>query len=58
MISFDIVALNQPLVRTEHPTPEPKGHQVLMRVLAAGVCHSDLHIWQGTYDLGNESPER
>jgi len=53
MISFDIVELGKPLVRTEHPTPQPKDHQVLVRVLAAGVCHSDLHIWHGTYDLGN-----
>lgn len=53
MISFDIVELNKPLVRTEHPTPSPTGRQVLVRVLAAGVCHSDLHIWHGTYDLGN-----
>ena len=20
---------------------------------AAGVCHSDLHIWEGGYDLGH-----
>lgn len=53
MISFDIVELKKPLVRTEHPTPHPTGRQVLVRVLAAGVCHSDLHIWHGTYDLGN-----
>ena len=23
-----------------------------MRTLAAGVCHSDIHIWEGEYDLG------
>jgi alcohol dehydrogenase, propanol-preferring len=33
-------------------TPEPTGTQVLLRVRAAGVCHSDLHIWEGGYDLG------
>jgi NADP-dependent 3-hydroxy acid dehydrogenase YdfG len=26
--------------------------QVLLRVRAAGVYHSDLHIWKGSYDLG------
>jgi D-arabinose 1-dehydrogenase-like Zn-dependent alcohol dehydrogenase len=25
---------------------------VLLKVLAAGVCHSDLHIWDGYYELG------
>jgi D-arabinose 1-dehydrogenase-like Zn-dependent alcohol dehydrogenase len=33
-------------------TPEPQESQVLLRILAAGVCHSDLHIWEGGYDLG------
>lgn len=53
MISYDVTALGQPLERVERPTPQPRGHQVLLRVLAAGVCHSDLHIWHGSYDLGN-----
>ena len=25
---------------------------MLLRTVAAGVCHSDLHIWDGYYDLG------
>jgi D-arabinose 1-dehydrogenase-like Zn-dependent alcohol dehydrogenase len=25
---------------------------VLLRMVAAGVCHSDLHIWDGYYELG------
>ena len=29
------------------------GTQVLIKVKAAGVCHSDLHIWEGGYDLGH-----
>ncbi|MGM0559685.1 MAG: alcohol dehydrogenase [Pseudomonadota bacterium] len=32
--------------------PEPKGEEVLLRVTGAGVCHSDLHIVEGGYDLG------
>ena len=30
---------------TKQPTPQPTGTEVLLKVLAAGVCHSDLHIW-------------
>jgi D-arabinose 1-dehydrogenase-like Zn-dependent alcohol dehydrogenase len=36
----------------EGVVPEPKGSEVLVRVTGAGVCHSDLHIWEGFYDLG------
>jgi D-arabinose 1-dehydrogenase-like Zn-dependent alcohol dehydrogenase len=42
----------QPLERADAPVPVPKGRQVLVRVRAAGVCHSDIHIWEGQYDLG------
>jgi D-arabinose 1-dehydrogenase-like Zn-dependent alcohol dehydrogenase len=35
------------------PTPEPKGAEVLLKVMAAGVCHSDIHIWDGYYELGS-----
>jgi alcohol dehydrogenase/propanol-preferring alcohol dehydrogenase len=37
----------------DQETPQPTGTQVLIRVKAAGVCHSDLHIWEGGYDLGH-----
>ncbi|WP_028603189.1 alcohol dehydrogenase [Ottowia thiooxydans] len=36
----------------EKPTPVPTGTEVLLKVLGAGVCHSDAHIWEGQYDLG------
>ena len=32
--------------------PQPKGSEVLLKVLAAGVCHSDLHLAEGWFDLG------
>jgi propanol-preferring alcohol dehydrogenase len=35
------------------PTPQPAGTKVLIKVKAAGVCHSDLHIWEGGYELGH-----
>jgi alcohol dehydrogenase, propanol-preferring len=50
--SFDVIEFGAPLRRTEKPTPKPQGSEVLLRMLAAGVCHSDLHIWDGWYDLG------
>src|SRR6201996_7781928 len=42
----------QPLQDIELRTPEPQGGEVLREVTHCGVCHSDLHIWEGFYDLG------
>jgi alcohol dehydrogenase/propanol-preferring alcohol dehydrogenase len=53
MKSFKVVDFNAPLKEIEEPTPGPSGTQVLIRVKAAGVCHSDLHIWEGGYELGH-----
>lgn len=52
MRSYDVVDFGAPLKPSEKPTPRPQGTEVLLRTLAAGVCHSDLHIWDGWYDLG------
>lgn len=42
----------KPLELLELPKPEPKGTEVLVRIEAAGLCHTDLHLWEGYYDLG------
>ena len=52
MRSYQVADFGAPLVAAAGPTPEPKGPEVLLEVVAAGVCHSDLHIWEGGYDLG------
>jgi D-arabinose 1-dehydrogenase-like Zn-dependent alcohol dehydrogenase len=46
MKSYRMVDFGAPLEAVEGGTPEPTGTQVLLRVRAAGVCHSDLHIWK------------
>src|SRR5476651_2490182 len=53
MKSFQVTDFNAPLQEVDEATPQPLGTQVLLRVKAAGVCHSDLHIWEGGYDLGH-----
>ena len=50
---YCLTAHHQPLERRDEDVPEPKGGEVLVRMLAAGVCHSDIHIWDGEYDLGS-----
>jgi alcohol dehydrogenase, propanol-preferring len=52
MKSFQIIDFGGPLRGTDLPDPAPSGHEVVIAVKAAGVCHSDLHIWEGGYDLG------
>ncbi len=37
----------QPLRIADCPQPEPQGNEVLIKVLACGVCRTDLHIVDG-----------
>ena len=53
MKSAKITGPNEPLAITESETPKPQGTQVLVKVGSVGVCHSDLHLWEGGYDLGD-----
>src|SRR5215470_18943505 len=34
-------------VRADHPTPTPKPNEVLVRILRAGVCETDLQLIRG-----------
>jgi D-arabinose 1-dehydrogenase-like Zn-dependent alcohol dehydrogenase len=52
MRMFQVCVCGQPLQCNEAPTPRPAGTEVLLKVLAAGVCHSDLHLVDGWFDLG------
>lgn len=52
MRAWAVVKNGAPLKEMEFPTPEPKGTEVLLETTHCGVCHSDLHIWEGYYDLG------
>ena len=53
MRAMQIIGWGKPLEAREYPDPEPHGEEVLLRVQAAGVCHSDVHIWDGHFDLGD-----
>jgi propanol-preferring alcohol dehydrogenase len=43
--------IGKPLTIQEVPTPSPGPGQVLIRVEACGVCHSDVHLAEGDWDL-------
>jgi propanol-preferring alcohol dehydrogenase len=53
MRAMQIIEWGKPLEARDYPDPEPKGEEVLLRVEAAGVCHSDVHIRDGHFDLGD-----
>jgi D-arabinose 1-dehydrogenase-like Zn-dependent alcohol dehydrogenase len=52
MRSYKLTQFGAPLSEVIESPPAPKGAQVLVRVSACGVCHSDLHIADGYLDLG------
>jgi alcohol dehydrogenase, propanol-preferring len=52
VISYQIIEHGKPLQKVVFDTPKPQGTEVLMRITRSGVCHSDLHIWQGYFELG------
>jgi D-arabinose 1-dehydrogenase-like Zn-dependent alcohol dehydrogenase len=52
MISYQFMEHGKPLQKVMQETPQPKGTEVLVRVTRSGVCHSDLHIWDGYFDWG------
>jgi propanol-preferring alcohol dehydrogenase len=45
-----IVKPKEQLQIEEMKTPVPKGSQVLIKVASSGVCHSDIHLWEGGYE--------
>jgi propanol-preferring alcohol dehydrogenase len=45
-----IVKLKEPLQIQELQTPTAKGTQVLIKIHSSGVCHSDVHVWEGYYE--------
>jgi len=47
-----LVEYGKPLQATEAATPAPQGSEVLLRVSHCGVCHSDVHLQDGYFDLG------
>ena len=61
MRSYQVVEFGHTLRGTDMLDPKPTGDEVVIAVKAAGVCHSDLHIWEAASALsrrkqGFESP--
>lgn len=52
MRSYCVLEHNRPLMPVESEIPELEGNQVLVKISHAGVCHTDLHLWEGAYNIG------
>lgn len=52
MLSYDVVEWGGALKPAQRQTPVPAGTEVLLRLKYCGVCHSDVHIRDGYFDLG------
>src|SRR5262249_47395367 len=53
MRSMQIIEWGKPLQLRFFETPQPINGEILIQVEACGVCHSDIHIRDGFFDLGN-----
>ena len=49
-------AFHQPLVIEEVPVPEPGPGQIVVKVEASGVCHTDLHAAEGDWPVKPKLP--
>jgi D-arabinose 1-dehydrogenase-like Zn-dependent alcohol dehydrogenase len=52
MASYDVVEWGKAFVKAEREIPVPQGDEVLLRLKYCGVCHSDVHIREGYFELG------
>jgi len=50
MKSARITRPHEPLEVQQLNIPKPMGPQVLIKVNSSGVCHSDIHLWDGGYE--------
>ncbi|MEN9316804.1 MAG: hypothetical protein RIS35_3197 [Pseudomonadota bacterium] len=49
---FKLINHGQPLVDTQESLRNPAPGEVVVRILAAGVCHSDVMLYDGYVDAG------
>lgn len=52
MTSYQVQEFGKPLVQALREVPAPQGTEVVLRITRCGVCHSDVHMQDGFFDLG------
>jgi propanol-preferring alcohol dehydrogenase len=51
-----VSALGKPLAIEEVPIPQPNDDQILVRLAATGICHTDLHAVNGDWPVKPKPP--
>jgi len=54
MKQYQTTGAGTPLELIESATPRPVGSEILLCTRACGVCHSDVHLHDGEFDLGGD----
>ena len=54
MESYQVEAFGRPLAQVLRETPQPNGSEIIVKVGSCGVCHSDVHLHDGYFDLGGD----
>jgi len=54
MKSQAIVKYGQPLCELQSEVAQPTGSEILIKVRKCGVCHSDVHLQDGHFNLGDD----
>jgi alcohol dehydrogenase, propanol-preferring len=49
-------AFREPLVIEEVPVPQPGAGQIVVKIAATGVCHTDLHACEGDWPVKPKPP--
>lgn len=53
MRSWKVFEASEVLREVEEDAPLPRGSEVVVSVSHCGLCHSDLTIWKGIFDMGD-----
>ena len=54
MKSYKLIKSGDPLIEVEIEKPKPTGREVLIKTIACGVCHTDIHLHEGYFDVGDD----
>ncbi|MEO6409311.1 MAG: alcohol dehydrogenase [Burkholderiaceae bacterium] len=54
MLSYQVESFGRPLQQVLRDTPQPQGSEIVIKVGSCGVCHSDVHLHDGYFDLGGD----
>jgi len=52
MTSYQVETFGKPLAQKLREVPQAQGREVILRIGSCGVCHSDVHLHDGYFDLG------